>query len=56
MTKVIYDDDRRAAMETHVWDAIQLGNSLKETIAYVKRRMKKVDERYIRKIYGEYTQ
>lgn len=56
MNKIINDDDRRAAVETYIWSAHQSGNNMKETIAYVKRRMKNVDERYIRKIYEEYAQ
>jgi hypothetical protein len=53
---VIYDDERRAAMETYTWAAIDSGLSLKQTIAAVKRRMKKIDERFIREIYEEYAQ
>lgn len=49
-------DDQRYVVENHTWSAIQSNLSLKETIAYVKRRMKNVDERYIRKIYEEYAQ
>jgi hypothetical protein len=49
-------NDQRDGIEAHTWSAIQSNLSLKETIAYVKRRMKNVDERYIRKIYEEYAQ
>lgn len=49
-------DDQRYGIENYTWSAIESNLSLKETIAYVKRRMKNVDERYIRKIYEEYAQ
>lgn len=40
-------------IESYTWEAIQKGMSLNETIAYVKRNMKNVDESYIRQIYEE---
>ena len=43
-------------MESYTWAAIEANLSLKETIAYVKRHMKSVDERYIRQIYEDYMQ
>jgi hypothetical protein len=41
-------------MEGYAWEAIQKGLSLNETIAYVKRNMKNVDESYIRQLYEDY--
>lgn len=43
-------------MESYTWAAIEANLSLKETIAYVKRHMKNVDESYIRRIYEDYHQ
>ena len=42
-------------MEHNTWVSISKGNSLKETIAYVKRNMKNIDESYIRQIYEDHV-
>lgn len=42
-------------IESYTWEAIDKGLSLKETIAYVKRNMKYIDESYIHQIYEEYS-
>lgn len=42
-------------IENYTWEAIQKDMSLNETIAYVKRNMKNVDESYVRQIYEEYA-
>lgn len=42
-------------MEHNTWVSISKGNSLKETIAYVKRNMKNVDESYVRQVYEDHV-
>lgn len=48
--------DFRADMESYTWDAVDSGMSLKETLAYVRRKMKNIDENYVRKLYREYSE
>lgn len=38
-------------MEELTWSAMQKGYSISETIAYVRRHLKTIDENYIRQIY-----
>lgn len=40
-------------IENYTWEAINEGLSLKDTIAYVKRNMKNVDESYVRRLYED---
>lgn len=42
-------------IESYTWEAINDDLSLKETISFVKRKMKNVDESYVRRIYEEYA-
>ena len=41
-------------MEGYTWEAIHKGLTLKQTIEYVKKNMKNIDESYIRHIYEEF--
>lgn len=40
-------------MEELTWNAIERGMSLSETISYVRKHLRVIDESYIRRIYSD---